>query len=253
MPYANTFTTNQYPANTVKTSGSILLVGSLPSLGSEPTVKTLTVDSVISQGATSVDVTNSGGTFTIREGEILQFDTNNVTVASQTEIAGSGVTSLPIEAAPTGGLGSGDTAETWGLHKILSPTALPLSGESSDVDRKDYSFGLQGQNIKTRIDLSSSVEIINQTSDYAYQTIVLPASMDSRNIFSVIITGAEHAWGPCQISAVSDDNALEELSRPSFDINFQSPWARAGAFSQLSTNKQDKVNNVRRLSGLAKL
>jgi hypothetical protein len=119
------------------------------------------------------------------------------------------------------------------------------------VDRKDYSFGLQGQEVKTRIDLSSSVELINQTSDKAYHSIILPASMQSNNIFAIIVTGTEHAWGPVQVSSVSDDNSIEEISRPSFDLMFQAPWARVGHHNHLSTDEKENLNDVRRRAGLA--
>lgn len=251
MTYASSFKTNQYPANTVKTSGSILLVQNLSGLDVEPVEYTITAKSSPSSGATSLDLL-ADSEVTLRDGETLTFSDGNYVILDGEQTIPTSSTSITVEAIDTAPAVD-ETAPTWAMRKVLSPTALPLSGESSDVDRKDYSFGLQGQNIKTRIDLTSSVEIINQTSDQAYQTFILPASMDARNIFVTIVTGAEHAWGPCQISAVSDDNALEELSRPSFDVSFQSPWARAGAYSQLSSAEQDAVNNVRKRCGLAVL
>jgi hypothetical protein len=77
--------------------------------------------------------------------------------------------------------------------------------------------------------------------------------MKSDNIFALIVTGTEHAWGPVQVSSVSDDNSIEEISRPSFDLMFQSPWARAGAYSQLSSTEQTDLNQVRKLAGLKQL
>jgi len=249
MSYANTFQSNTYPANTVPTEGSLFLVGYLSGLNPEPSVKTITVGGTPSQGDETLDIT-SDAEVTLRKGAVLHFSSGDpVTVATEADVAASATIDVePLSASPP----SGD-AETWGLTRVLSPTALPLSGESNTVDRKDYSFGLQGQEVKTRIDLSSSVEIINQESDKAYHSIILPASMQSNNIFGMIVTGTEHAWGPVQINSISDDNAMEEISRPSFDVMYQSPWARVGAYSQLSATEQTNLNEVRKLAGLTTL
>jgi len=252
MSYANTFQSNTYPKNTVPTEGSLFLVGYLSGLNPEPATVTITVDTAPTVGDEEISVTASEE-ITVRKGEIFTFDASNtpkqVVVSAETTIATSATTvpTEPIDTAPS----ASDTAETWGLARVLSPTALPLSGESNTVDRKDYSFGLQGQEVKTRIDLSSSVEIINQESDKAYHSIILPASMRSDNIFGLVVTGTEHAWGPIQVNSVSDDNAMEEISRPSFDIMYQFPWARVGHHSYLTTDEKDNLNAVRRRAGLA--
>jgi hypothetical protein len=75
--------------------------------------------------------------------------------------------------------------------------------------------------------------------------------MQSNNIFAIIVTGTEHAWGPVQVSSVSDDNSIEEISRPSFDLMFQAPWARVGHHSHLDSTEKDNLNAVRRRAGLA--
>lgn len=253
--YADTFNSDLYPSNVVKTSGSILLVGKVNDVSKEPTVKTISVDSAATPSAddTTLDLVGDVET-TVRKGEILTFTGSGaeVVIAEETDISTSSTT-VAVEPLPDPPPAADESAETWALLRLLSPTALPVSGESDSVDRKDYTYGLQKEEVKTSTSLSSSVELINQVADKAYHSIIFPASMTAENIFSMIVTGSEHVWGAVQVSSIEDSNELEEISRPSFDLMFQAPWARVGAWEHLSSEKQTELNKVRNLAGLASL
>ena len=252
--YAESFNSDLYPSNVVKTSGSILLVANVDDISKEPTVKTITVDSgTPAADDTTLDLTADVET-TLRKGEVLTFEGSGaeVVVAEETDVSTTAST-VNVEPLPDSPPASSETAKTWALLRLLSPTALPVSGESDSVDRKDYTYGLQKEEIKTSTSLSSSVEMINQVGDKAYHSIIFPASMTAQNIFSMIVTGGEHVWGAVQVSSIEDSNEMEEISRPSFDLMFQAPWARVSAFDHLSTEKQDELNKVRNLAGLTSL
>ena len=245
--FADRFRSEIPPDNVVQTAGSLLLVGELGS-ASEPATATITFDA--KNDDTSIDVT-SDIDVTLRNGLVLDFSGTNVVLAEKKKLSSGSTATVSVEnldgATPSG------TATTWGLLRVLSPQALPLTVDNNNVDRKDYSFGLQGQEVKTRTNLNSSVQIINQLSDEAYHSVILPASQNDNNIYAIIVTGSQHAFGKVQVSSASDDNSLDEISRPSFDLMFQAPYALVGAYQWLEPSKQTTLNNVRSLAGLSKL
>jgi hypothetical protein len=255
MAIAQSFVSEVTPSNVVQTSGSILLVGKLDGASEEPAVATLTVVDTAIVAGDEVLTLSSDSDVTLRRGLILKFTTGaNVVVAETTSIAaGATAVSVPVEPLVTPLPANGNTAQTWGLLRVLSPTALPLTSDSTNVDRKDYTYGLQGSEVKTRVNLNSSVQIINQATDRAYYEVIHPATQNASNVFVMIVTNAEHAFGACQVSSLTDDNAIDEISRPSFDLMFQAPFARVGAYSYLEAGQKTKLNEARALAGLAAL
>jgi len=255
MAIAQSFVSEVTPSNVVQTSGSILLVGKLTGAAEEPATATLTiVDTTIAIGNETLEMT-SDIDVTLRRGARLKFTVGApVVVAETTEIeGGAAAVAVPVEPLASVLPVNGNTAETWGLLRVLSPTALPLASDSTNVDRKDYTYGLQGSEVKTRVNLNSSVQIINQATDRAYYEVIHPATQNASNVFVMIVTNAEHAFGACQISSLTDDNAIDEISRPSFDLMFQAPFARVGAYSYLEAGQKTKLNEARALAGLAAL
>jgi hypothetical protein len=250
--YADKFRSEAYPDNVVRTAGSLLLVANLASGKNEPTVATITFNSVTTPD--TVFNLTSDIDVTLRKGLLLDFGSGNtLTVAERIELQSG--TAEDVVCEDTGGTNpsNSSTAETWGMLRLLSPQALPLTVDNNNVDRKDYSMGLQGQEVKTRTNLNSSVQVINQLDDEAYHKIVLPASQSAENVYTVLVTGSQHAFGKTQVSGASDDNSLDEISRPSFDLMYQSPWALVGAYQWLDSDKQNTLNNVRSLAGLEEL
>jgi hypothetical protein len=247
--FAEGFVVEVSPSNVVQTSGSIILVQSLTADAQEPDIATISIDTAPIIGDEEISL-ESDIDVVLRQGTRLHFGADVVVVSSNTELEADTPVLVPVEeltVVPTG------TAETWGLLRLLSPQALPLTSDSTNVDRKDYTFGLQGSEVKTRVNLNSSVQIINQVTDRAFWEVVHPAGLGSNNIFSMIVTNAEHAFGAAQVTSLTDDNALDEISRPSFDLLFQAPFARVGQYAYLPTNQQTALNEVRKLAGLSLL
>jgi hypothetical protein len=253
--YAEEFQSEVYPDNVVRTSGSLLLVKNLPSDKFEPETATITVNqsnTAPAQGDTTIDV-NSDVDVTLRKGEILTFSSGDPVIVASKQTVTSTTASLTVEPLSSNPPADTDTAVSWGLLRALSPQALPLTIDNNNVDRKDYSMGLQGQEVKTRVNFTSSVQLINQLDDEAYHSVILPASQSAENIYAVIITGSQHGFGAVQVSGASDDNSLDEISRPSFDLMFQRSFAVTGSFQSLSADRQNDLNEVRKRAGLAEL
>ena len=253
--YADEFRSEVYPDNVVQTAGSLLLVQKLPLGKYEPTEYTVTIDqsdTPPAEGDTTIEV-QSDAEFTVRKNTVLSFTSGDPVVVPTEQTIGTTTGALTVEPLSSNPPADSDTAVSWNLLRALSPQALPLTIDNNNVDRKDYSFGLQGQEVKTRTNLSSSVQLINQLSDEAYHSVILPASQQAENIFAVIVTGSQHAFGKVQVSGASDDNSLDEISRPSFDLMFQYPFTVVGAYQHLSTDRQNDLNEVRKRSGLAPL
>ena len=252
-PIAQSFVIEASPSNVIQTSGSIILCATLTADAQEPATATLTVGGTPTLGDETLDLTSDIPVILRRGTKLTTSNGSVVTVTTETELTAATSASVPVEPLATPVPTAAATIKTWGLLRILSPQALPLTSDSTNVDRKDYTFGLQGSEVKTRVNLNSSVQIINQATDRAYWEVMHPASLGSNNVFALIVTNAEHGFGAAQVTSLTDDNAIDEISRPSFDLMFQAPFARVGQYAYLTPARKTKLNEVRSLAGLSAL
>ncbi len=255
MSFAEKFTPDMISCNEVYNAGSAIYVGDLVNCSDEPVVYTVKPTIAIAQGddTASLQVTlPSTGRVYLRKGAWLHFGANHIIVAEDTLVTAT-ATIVEIEPAAAA-IAITDTATTWGLQRILSPTNIPLQSDSTMVSRTDLSNGLQGSEVKTGTKLTSSVATITNPDDRAFWATVFPASQGTQSIFALIVrSGGRHAFGRAQVGTTSDDGNIEEISRISFDLSFQAPYANLGVYQHLSTVEQTNLNSVRKLAGLPAL
>ena len=252
MSFADKFSSDLISCQEIFNAGSAIYVGDLVDCSDEPVVNTLEATAAVLVADTSISLEVSTGQVYLRKGAYLHFGANYVVVAANTLVtaAPTTVTIEPAIAAIT----LGDTATTWGLQRILSPTNIPLSSQSTMVSRTDLSNGLQGSEVKTGTKLMSSVATITHPNDRAFWGTVYPASQGSQSIFALIVrSGGRHAFGRVQVSTLEDDGNIEEISRVTFELSFQAPYAAPGLAAYLSVSELGDLNLVRKLAGLPAL
>lgn len=261
--YAEDFLPAIETCEEIQNAGSIIKVANLFKCASEPTVYVLTPAAAAAVGDTEIDLyisspigTTPVPTVFLQKGTRLYFGTGYtpVTVAADTTV--DGTTAATADTVPvdplTAAIAVSDTAQTWGLQMILSPTDIPLTDNDTTVDRSDLTYGLQGSTVKTGKEKSSAVAIIARTDDRAFWEIVYPASQGAHNIFVHIIrTGGVRAWGPAKIMSLTQPGAIREISRPTFTLNFQAPYSQP-TLRQYITDpaQQASFDAVMRLSGI---
>lgn len=261
--YAEDFVPAIETCEEIQNAGSIIKVAKLVRCASEPTVYVLTPAAAAQLGDTEIDLYISSPTATtpppsirLQKGTRLYFGPGFIpaTVAADTLIDGTTAgTAVLVPVDPlTAAIAAGDTASTWGLQMILSPTDIPVSDNDSTVDRSDLNYGLQGSTVKTGKEKSSQVAIIARTDDRAFWEIVYPASQGGQNIFAHIIkTGGVRVWGPAKAMSLTQPGAIREISRPSFNLVFQAPFS-SPTLRQYITDpvQQASFDTVMRLSGI---
>ena len=245
--FSKKFVESKYPSNVVQTEGSLVMVGNLSPGKNEPEDVKITIESNADAGDTTITI-SADKDIKLQQGKILYFFGDNPVTLSETVTLKTNI-NKDVKCEPLEyGLANGEFTKTWELFRVLSPQSLPLQSESDSVNRKDYSQGLQSQEVKTSINLNSDVEIINRYDDEAYWRFIHPAMKQSKMIFAAIITGSEIAWGPVNISQLEDKNEIEDISRISVSFDFQFPYSRVGFCQYLDIyEKISKTLLVRRL------
>lgn len=266
--YAENFISDIKTCDEIQNAGSILKVANLEKCATEPIVYTLTpAAAAINAETISVYISNPVVPTTpppgyvppkvwLQKGTKLYFGTTfkPVTVAANTLVNGTTAgTAATVPVDPlTQAIAATDTALTWGMMMILSPTDLPLSDNDSTVDRTDLTYGLQGSTVKTTKEKTSQITVIARPDDRAFWEIVYPASQGSQNIFAhVIRNGGLSAWGPAKVMSLTNPGAIREISRPQFTLNFQAPYASPTLREYITNSAQQTAfDTVMRLSGV---
>lgn len=273
MP-AKTFAENFVPAITtceeIQNAGSILKVAPLINCASEPTIYELTPSAAAAANAESISLFISSPVVPatppagyvpprvrLAKGTVLYFGAAfNLLAVVANDVLVNGTTAATAVAVPVDPLAAPiavtDRARTWGLQTLLSPTDLPLTDNDSTVDRTDLTYGLQGATVKTTKEKSSAVAIIARTDDRAFWEVIYPASQGAQNIFAHFIkSGGVRAWGPAKIMSLTQPGAIREISRPTFTLSFQSPFAAPTLRQYITDTVQlNTFDTVMRLSGV---
>lgn len=255
MSFAEKFQPDIISCNEIFNAGSAIYVGDLVDCGDEPVVYTLEVTTAAALNDVTIGLKVTApatGQVRLRKGTWLHFGANHVIVTAETLVTAT-TTPVPIENA-TSAIALAETTTTWGLQRILSPTNIPLSSQSTMVSRTDLANGLQGSEVKTGTKLMSSVATITHPNDRGFWGTVYPASQGSQSIYCLVVrSGGRHAFGRAQVSTLEDDGNIEEISRVTFEVSMQAPYAAPSLFSFLSVAEQADLNAVRKLAGLPAL
>ncbi len=257
MAFTDTFVPAISSCSEILNAGSALYVGKLVNCGDEPTVYTVEADTAIAINGTSaslaVTVPATLAQLRLRKGQRLVFGANSIVIAEDALLTNTAST-VAIEPA-TAAVALNATATVWEMFKLLSPTALPIDTQSQAVNRTDLSFGLQGSEVKTKVSMTSQIEIIARPDDRAFWSVLFPASQNNDDVYAMIVRSGDnvHAFGRTKVMNLTMPGQIEEILRPSFSLNFQSPFAVTEPFSYLSTAKQTQLNAIRALVGLPAL
>ena len=249
MAYADVFVPKLLNTNEVLNAGSILLVKDVEGANEEPIIHTLTEASGSVAGDEQLILTSSHTEGTrLRAGCVLHFVNGVAVVLKETLVTDSIV--VPVEPLENS-IPTGDTAQTWAMLQILSPTNLPTNIESQEVNRTDLSNGLFGSMVKTKIELNPQVTVINTPEDRALYEYIFPAAKSDKSVYALIVrSGGIHSFARALINGWNDDGNIEEISRPQFTVKYQGKIGISSPFKYLSTEEKAALNSVRRLSGL---
>lgn len=148
-------------------------------------------------------------------------------------------------------LASGDTAQTWGMLSVASPTDIPLNLNTNTVDRQDLTYGLQGSMVTTSVDLQSQLAFIATPDDPAIWKVIHPYTQQGKDFFLFVErTGGLRAWGRCKGSNLSFQGAVKEITRGSVTLLLQSPFAFPTLRPYQSVTQQAAFDTVGRLAGV---
>ena len=166
---------------------------------------------------------------TLRQGLVLWFDDTTkkpVVVASETVVAtGATPVTVPINPAEEA-IAINSLALSWIMYQIEGATNLPIDTDAVTVNNTRLKNGLQGSDSKTRVNLTSAVELLTSKSDKGIWAVILPAVKGSQNIYAVIAkTSGLTAFGQAQLASGSFTGDIEELERATVQFNFQAPFA----------------------------
>jgi hypothetical protein len=261
VDYATSFVPALTASDVIFNAGSGLLVGPLTLGSNEPVEHELTVTQATAPAAgdTALSLTTNAETdgTRLRQGTVLHFGSKVAVVSDTTVVAaGSTATSVPVEPLaaigdPPSVVAANSKASIWPLLSVLAPTDIPLTYTDEKVSSKNLTFGLQGAEVPVGVMASIQIAINNRPDDRAYHGIIYPASQSKVRIFAHIVkNNGNHLWGPVYVGAVTDAGGINEISRPTFTLDFQAPFAAPTRYEHLSTTQQTALNAVCKLSGL---
>ncbi|MGL6342700.1 MAG: hypothetical protein ACRC80_26620 [Waterburya sp.] len=235
--------------NEILNAGTLVLVAPLVGCSNYPVTHTLTAGAG-AVAATTIALTSDQllGTF-LREGHVLHFGANTVTVAADVTVANA-VTNVLVEPLTTA-IAAAAVAETWAMSKILSPTNVPLNIEAQTVDRTDLN-SFRGSMVKTLNNFKPQIQAIASLKDKALYDYIFDGANTTKDVFvNIVYTSNQIAIGRALVSGYNVDGNQAEIQRPQFTLEFQGadyeiykPW-----IFETSANKTN-VNNAMKLSGL---
>lgn len=252
MAIADQFVQQIVSCNEYYAAGSILKVAALPDCANEPILKTLSNTGAASAGDEQITLTAATGEeVDLEKGSKLNFAAEVVTVTEDALVTDAGVL-VNVEEL-TVGLADGDTVQTYGMLKILSPTSLPPQSSAETTDRTDLSFGLQSSEVKTAVGLTMSVGFISRPDDKGFWTIVHPADQSTVDIYALSVVGGEHIFGRAKVMNLSITAERKTILEGTFDLNFQPPFARTRPYEYLSASERQALNTLRANAGMSQL
>jgi hypothetical protein len=269
---AKSFVSPLQSCNEVIGSGSCLLVQLVENCGDEPTLYTLTttVAAAASTVATTitVDLTAisqdgtpitpiTGKSVTIREDSILYFTNTNVPVKVLNEIKiTAGTPAVIATNAIPSAIGVGSNARTWALELLDTVTDLPINVESSEADRKDLKAGIQGSNVKTRIDLSLDISYFASPLDRTQRSVMLKAALGTQDLYFVAAKSSGLiAFGRAKVMGLQESGDME-LTTYSTSLSAQAPFGVTAVTNDPLVNNAEQLvalNAVLEYSGLVRV
>lgn len=251
---AEQFTPTPENCNQILNASTIILVTGQPCGQDEPIVHTLSVDTALVGGEESIDLTSDqlpDGTF-LRKNSVIHFASGEERVVTADTIVTTG-TSVPIEADPNP-IADTDTATTWAMLMVLSPTNVPLNIEASEVNRTDLTFGMQGSMVKSKIEINNQVSTIGRKDDRALYDLIFGSSYTDQRLYTLFAYSDDtHSFGQAEIITWNRDGNIEEITRPQFTVKLQAPFGVAKPYQWETTANQTLLNNLRRFAGLCLL
>ena len=254
----NPFVPKLSSCSEILNAGSQLLVAPLRDCALSPTEYTVEADAAVAINDISATLvvaapTAVGTSVTLRKGSRLTFGTSVIVIAEDAVV---GLTPVAVAIEPAAAaVAANATAITYGMLSVLSATNIPIDNQSTMVNRTDLQSGIQGSEVKTKIMMTSQIEIITRPDDRAFWQVMFPAAQNNDDIFALIIRGQDqrHAWGRAKVANLTDPGQIEEINRVTVSINFQAPYANPTLFRYLGTSDQTVFNGLRSRAGLLPL
>lgn len=197
-----------------------IYIGNLDGCSDEPVVYTITpsIAIAVDDEVASLTVTAPATSEVyIRMGTWLHFGSNYIVVAKDTVIT-SVATTVDIEPA-TSAIAVSDTADTWGLQRILA----------NYIHSDNSKFTITTSALESR----------------GLGAIIHPASQSNQSVYTLIVHNGHYTFGRAQVGSLShrDESAK-------FEVRFQAPFAKEVSFAVRATSLKTALNDVRKLSGL---
>ena len=220
----------------------------LSELGLEFSVKTKPVEESFPNGLTPAEVAEF---LAKKKSDAYAEDIDQETLIITADTLVTTATSVPIEAL-TVAIPDTDTAETWGMLALLSPTNIPFNIEASEVNRTDLTYGLQGSMVKSKIEVNNQISTIGRKDDQALYDYFFGASYTDQRIYTIFeYSDDTHGFGQSEIIGWNRDGNIEEITRPQFTAKLQAPFGIAKPFKWETLENQTSLNDMRKLAGLS--
>jgi len=266
MAFTDSFVQDIIACNEAYNAGSALFIFDFEGeCSDEPPVYVFTTDTTALVG-TEVVVT---GTITdrlvdgvsttavparLRKDQLLVFSGGSTAVVTA-DVLVDDTTSTSVSIKDlSGAVAIGETVNFYSGYELCTVTDLPLSSDSNTVNRTVLKNGIQGSDVKTRINLSSAVQIISSPTDKGQQAVILKAAQGTQDVYAIAYKSSGYmAFGRAKVMNWSATGTIEELERISFTLQWQTPYALAFATTDtdITTMPQlTQINDLLELSGI---
>lgn len=237
--------------NEILNAGTQVYLKILEDCATEPPKDTITVDTTpiaLTDETASLVSDNADGTF-LRSGTVLHFTSGTISILNDVTVPNT-PTAIDIQPAESA-IAAAETAETFALLKLQSPTNVPFNIEATTVNRTDLD-SFQGAMVKTKNEFKPQIQCIASLLDKALWDAVFVGANSAQDVYAVLVYGSTQlAVGRALISGYNVDGNIEEIQRPQFTLEFQGKDYRlTKPYSFASTADQAGINEVMRLAGL---
>ena len=231
-----------------------------------PREYTITASAAATNGASSISIYLSASVPTqttprviLQSGLRLFFGAARDVVVEITQdtvlTATTSMTAVAVPADVQGAIAIGDSADTYAMFNLLSPTDLAQNDQPQSTDTYSIAAGLQGSMALTKLSLQIPLAYhVRDSQDFAYHYALFPASQSGQRVFCyVAYTGGARVYGNVIFQGTSNPAPQAGIQDGTSTADFQAPYVRTTsrqAVEELTPDLLDTYDLTEKLVGI---
>lgn len=169
--------------------------------------------------------------------------------------ATTALTAVTVAADVQGTIAINDTADTYAMFDLKSPTDLSQNDQPQSTDTYSIRAGLQGSMALTKLALQIPLTFhVRDSQDLAYHYSLFPASQSGQRVFCyVAYTGGARAYGNVIFQGLSNPAPQAGIQDGSSTADFQAPYVRTPSrqsVAELTPDRLDTYDLTEKLVGI---